>query len=479
MEERKEFTNINGIYFVCDEVARNKRVAIYNTAIDMINDTKLISNQMCQTNGYFTEADGGSATYIITNKKSNYSVTLNNGLYANLIYDKNINMLSLGVDNRGKNECGKNIISIIESANINDTLYFPSGTYLINNIITITKPINLLGNMGDSIHISENMNGTVFKMKAHIEIKHSDVTIDGISLLANNYTSGLLLNPSVQPANVSMNIRLRNMIIRDFTDSGIKINRIITSLLENIYCGNCGIGINFVGSTQTSIKLDKCWSLNCKKHGFLLNTCQYCELSNCCCDDCGDVGYHIENCNSIVFNSCACETSGKTAFYIKNSLGVVFNGCLSVNCNNGSSYSDTSCVNIEGSNVTINNITEKTPANGIYSVKWDNSSLVEVSGSTLVKPIITTKRKGLIRDMFMARPNYDGLSEWGMTFEINGSNGYVAPGDKSMTWLVFIVINNTTTGAYEGTKTTLAVGGNTVVESGANKNCNGFAIRIS
>lgn len=68
MEERKEFTNINGIYFVCDEVARNKRVTIYNTAIDMINDTKLISNQMCQTNGYFTEADGGSATYIISDK---------------------------------------------------------------------------------------------------------------------------------------------------------------------------------------------------------------------------------------------------------------------------------------------------------------------------------------------------------------------------------------------------------------------------
>ena len=66
----------------------NKKPYYYNSVVDMKADTKLKAGDMVLTKYYSVAGDNGGASYNISSTASNYSETLNNGLYANLImYD--------------------------------------------------------------------------------------------------------------------------------------------------------------------------------------------------------------------------------------------------------------------------------------------------------------------------------------------------------------------------------------------------------
>lgn len=76
-----------------------KVLKFYKTTIEMINDTSISVGQMIQTGGYYNECDGGYGIFLITNEIDNnlFQITLENGLYANLI--NQINSLNIGCGN--------------------------------------------------------------------------------------------------------------------------------------------------------------------------------------------------------------------------------------------------------------------------------------------------------------------------------------------------------------------------------------------
>lgn len=136
-----EFSTLNG-YKVKDK----KAIRFYDTVDDMINDSTLKEGMHAKTKGYYNVNDGGGAEYHITATQSNsdYQEELDNGLYGKLI-SKEVNVKMFGA--KGDNETDdtqafKNAISYL---NKNDTLYIPSGYYLISENIKFKDTISLVG----------------------------------------------------------------------------------------------------------------------------------------------------------------------------------------------------------------------------------------------------------------------------------------------------------------------------------------------
>lgn len=127
----QEVKTING-YSVKDE----KAVRTYDTVALMKADRKLKQGQHVKTRGYYSINDGGSAEYYITNTSSNsvHQENLENGLYASLIVKDSVNVKQLGAYGNGTNDDTNYIKNALL---LYDSLYFPNGEYILNDIITI------------------------------------------------------------------------------------------------------------------------------------------------------------------------------------------------------------------------------------------------------------------------------------------------------------------------------------------------------
>ena len=136
------------------EVQLSKAIKYYNTVADMKADTKLQEGDLVETMGYYEVNDGGAAQYIIKNSSSKYYETLNNNLLAELIYNHILNVKCFGA--RGDNST--NDTSIIQNriniALSRDTIFFPYGTYRINNLFIDDKSLKFLGQGNTSINAS-------------------------------------------------------------------------------------------------------------------------------------------------------------------------------------------------------------------------------------------------------------------------------------------------------------------------------------
>lgn len=109
------------------------------------------------TSGYNKSNDGGQATYKISSEMSDYSITLDNGLYANLIINNDtINVLAAGIENDGKTDVSAKLNKILNSGVSN--IYFPQGKYRcvyrleINNI----DGLNIYGDGSKSIIMTDS-----------------------------------------------------------------------------------------------------------------------------------------------------------------------------------------------------------------------------------------------------------------------------------------------------------------------------------
>lgn len=132
------------------ELKLNKKPYYYNSVANMKADTKLKARDMAVTLGYYEINDGGGATYKITDEESqtDYQEELENGLYATLNKKDVVNVKELGAKGNGLDDDSQ-IISLALSKNNN--IYLPTGTYLINQSITIKSNTTLYGDGEESI----------------------------------------------------------------------------------------------------------------------------------------------------------------------------------------------------------------------------------------------------------------------------------------------------------------------------------------
>lgn len=142
-----EVSNLNG-YKIKDK----KATRFYNNVESMINDTTLKEGMHVQTQGFYESNDKGGAFYLISSDDLTSNdidvFSLNNGLYAILIEDDEIDLLKLGVK-IGKTEDPQTELvqyAIDKAGSNNKNLKFPNGYIHIDDTIYIKDPITIIGN---------------------------------------------------------------------------------------------------------------------------------------------------------------------------------------------------------------------------------------------------------------------------------------------------------------------------------------------
>ena len=136
----------------------------FATANDLISaDVK--DGDYAHTSGYSSQNDGGECYYVITNVKSDFSLVLNNGLFATPIYGDCLNIKALGADYTGTTDCYELIKKAITLAlSLKLPVYIPSGTYLISKTLIIDTEIGTRI-FGDGINSILKYSGTDFAIR--------------------------------------------------------------------------------------------------------------------------------------------------------------------------------------------------------------------------------------------------------------------------------------------------------------------------
>ena len=140
----------------------------FNSIAEMKLAENLVNGSKCATLGYASANDGGNALYRIRNVTNEdveddmFIIALHNPLLvAELIHDKEINVLKLGIKNDGVTDNSTRLQSIMGTLT-DGTLYFPKGKYIFNtNIDCSGKTINFKGDF-DYTYTGTNNYGLCF-----------------------------------------------------------------------------------------------------------------------------------------------------------------------------------------------------------------------------------------------------------------------------------------------------------------------------
>ena len=237
----------------------------FDNVADMKASTNLANGSYAKTLGYYSVNDGGSSIYkvrTITNLDVVDNATIialyDNTLVAEIVSPETLNIVQMGALTNGTS-----VLTALQNANktSSNTIYFPSGTYLLDGTITISKnlkgqnaTINMNRNNGDEFgmvitgnkHTIENLTFHAISSNKYMEIIDSN----NISILncrftsETNRTSGGLLDLYSN----NHNTLIENCYFETHTtgSGGIWIRQYETDgLSSNILFNNC----EFIGDT--------------------------------------------------------------------------------------------------------------------------------------------------------------------------------------------------------------------------------------
>lgn len=115
------------------KILNEEKQNTYSNVASMIADTNLKDGMIVKTLGYTSSSDNGGARYVITSIESanDFQEELENGKYATLIIEDNININALGADNTGANDSSTIFNKAFQYIN---SLWL-SGNYKINTVV--------------------------------------------------------------------------------------------------------------------------------------------------------------------------------------------------------------------------------------------------------------------------------------------------------------------------------------------------------
>lgn len=212
-------------------------VLAFDNVNDMKNATNLVNGSIVKTLGFYSYNDGGGAFYkirTITNQDNInnidiFAITNSSDLIAELIHDKEINVLQIGCKNDNSTDISTIINYITEKAD----LFFPAGFYKVDNPLIIKS----------------NIRGNFFHRDITYDIKKDSVLISNIQneLTGENNPTQCVLNIS----NVNYGFEMKNINIKcNSNENGIygyysSVNRINIKNVSVINVHNAhGIFIN-------------------------------------------------------------------------------------------------------------------------------------------------------------------------------------------------------------------------------------------
>lgn len=347
----------------------------FSTFQDLKENVQLAVGNKCKTLGFYGVNDGGEGLYYITDTENNTipQIKINDTLYANLIFNKYINVKSMGAYGDNIHDDTSLLQSII---NLGFSMYFPKGNYLVSKNETLNfenndepclaiQTKNDMTITGENATLISNVHG-----QGILEIINSNnITVNGLKFKGlgvfpsldgtsgrgekgteteGYYTSGFwgsYKNNSYDTSNFTTHASINNGQAWGKFNGGFIGNIANGILIHNnsnyVIVKNCemhgfnyaGIQIGFLGDSQTTLDSENIKILNNKIH------------------DCYNSGINIVTCkNYTLENNTIYNIGHPNALY------------TDVNCDPGYAISHNSSQNSQAKKGIINN-------NMIYNVK--------------------------------------------------------------------------------------------------------------
>jgi len=165
--------------------------------IQALTEAVLQDNQVVETKGYYSAGDGAGAKYFIssTGPVDGYiNHTTANGKYAYLQDIDSLNVKLAGAVGDGVTDDTAAIQAAIDSASDGSKVYFPAGTYITSDKITVSKRLNLVGDGPRMSNIQCNSTSGTGAIEFNTTWNQS---IEGMGILGSALNgSGLILNSS-------------------------------------------------------------------------------------------------------------------------------------------------------------------------------------------------------------------------------------------------------------------------------------------
>lgn len=228
-------------------------VLAFNTVNDMKNATNLVNGSFAKTYGFYNYNDGGGAFYKIRNVTTSdivNNVTLipiNENLVAELIINNDMNVLQFGLKNDGDFD-NSNILNIVFNLNIK-SIYFPKGSYKINNLITLNNTnIKLIHGESQDSTIIIAPNGFIYSENTLNYFSVENLSLNGLSINNNFAIKGKFAFSNFK------NLHIYNYLTAFNTVEGTWMD-----LFENILVNYCENGVKHNGENFNNINFINCY----------------------------------------------------------------------------------------------------------------------------------------------------------------------------------------------------------------------------
>ena len=416
----------------------------FDTVADMKSATNLTAGSYARTLGFHSVNDGGGSTYRITDTGTadEMSVIAVGDLYANLCgATSELNVKAFGCYGDGEHDDTTALNAAILYAYQNNlTTFIPEGTYGISGAIVMYGANN---GSEPSVTIRGNgRNNTLIKaidtVTNMVEIAQygtntaaSNMFIKDFGLDGNdNATNGIKFT-----CDYFNNSRMENIGITSCSGSGITPVRsggnacLYLSQFIKFRVRNCGVGMDLLGSGNTSLRIADCYVLNCDT-GYKVNGA-YSTFENNCGDYMNDTVFYFNYFRGTILNPGAESPNATKVFEFHTSDATVINPYTLGNKENASAVhialSDLSDVHFIGGKVLIIDGDVTGTAEGKLYQLGDNSRVtfdktryssykLKSTGRYYRNPMVNVDKYGLISNRYETRVSYIGKD----TAETNG-----------------------------------------------------------
>lgn len=299
----------------------------FSTFQELKNFENLASGNKCKTLGFYNVNDGGEAFYYITNEENSTipQIKINNTLFANLIFTKEINVKAMGAHGDNIHDDTLLLQSII---NLGFNMYFPKGNYIVSknenlNFQNNDEPClaiqtkNDMTIQGENATLISNVHGQgILEIINSNNIEIDNLKFKGVGIFPSldgttgrgekgtetegYYTSGfwgIYKNNSYDTSNFTTHASINNGQAWGKFQNGFIGNIANGILIHNnsnyVIVKNCemygfnyaGIQLGFLGDSQTTLDSENIKILNNKIHdcynsGINIVTCKNYNLEN-------------------------------------------------------------------------------------------------------------------------------------------------------------------------------------------------------
>lgn len=196
--------------------------------------------------GRMAASDGGNGVFVVEATPGDFYLTLNNGLYANLIFKDVINMITIGAtpdDNTADNALVlKNAIDLLPNGG---TVYFPRGTYRFAQDCRgiRTDHLTFTGNEA-TIFIDYDQNSGSDSYPLFF-VYSDDVTFDGLTIECDPSVPRSVGIHGILAQDTASNLTIKNCTFKDISGAAVYLASNVNHALvtDNIINGTKADGI--------------------------------------------------------------------------------------------------------------------------------------------------------------------------------------------------------------------------------------------